>query len=90
MNRAALWGNWNGYDIFSRKSQCHRVAAVYAKHQMLEDAVALCQRERLLGKSSQEVRVWVIWLSRVCGRQTLIEGSGPEAIVYDFWYFSHL
>jgi hypothetical protein len=47
---------------------------------VLEYAVALGRRNCLLGKSRQQIRI----------RMRLLGQSGPQAVIYDFGYFSHV
>ena len=47
---------------------------------MLEYALALGRRKRLLGKSRQQICIWVCLLGQ----------SGPQAVIHDFGYFSHV
>jgi hypothetical protein len=45
--------------VRSRKRQSDHVAALYAEREVLEHTVALGCRKRLLGKSRQQIRVWM-------------------------------
>jgi hypothetical protein len=48
-----------------RKRQSDHFSAVSAERQMIEHTVALSRRKRLLGKTCQQVRVWMRSLGRV-------------------------
>jgi hypothetical protein len=52
---------------------------------VLEHAVALGRRKRLLGKSRQQICIGMRLLGRTSARQ-----SSPQAVTYDFGYFSHV
>src|SRR5208282_4371631 len=91
---SSLGRNRSGHNVCSRERQSDHLAAVSAERQVLEHAIALGRRKRLLGKSRQQISIRMRSLGpgslrQSSVRQSTLRSSSPQSVIHDLRYFSH-